>query len=389
MKLKPPQYVRAVMEKLEKANYECWLVGGCVRDALRGVEPHDYDIACSAKPAALVALFSGVPCLLKGLSHGTVTPIVAGHPVEVTAYRVEGAYSDHRRPDSVRFVNTVEEDLSRRDFTVNAMAYHPRRGLFDPFGGQFDLDQKMIRAVGEPSLRFEEDALRILRGMRFSARLGFSVEPYTAAAMRDKAQTLRLIAAERITAELRAMLESPASSELPGEFFPVFAALFPGLEERDIPALRSAFAAAGGDAGLRLAALALCSDFARWEKLALTRKESKRIKKLCALSALPSSRFSPWEIILTAAEQGVADVADCLLLRSAAGEDTEAAGAALTEALEQRLPLDLADLALSGADLKPLLPPERIGGALKALQRAVLMGACPNRKEALLSYLNQ
>ncbi len=199
-----PQRVRAVLERLEGAGYEAWCVGGAVRDALLGRTPEDWDVTTDALPEAVMALF-GAEALPTGLRHGTVT-VGGGRGVEVTTYRVDGAYSDHRRPDSVAFTRSLREDLARRDFTVNAMALSLRGELRDPFGGREDLARGVLRAVGDPRRRFEEDALRILRGLRFAARLGFALEPDTAAAMEDRAPLLGDIALERLRTETEGML---------------------------------------------------------------------------------------------------------------------------------------------------------------------------------------
>ena len=205
-----PAYALRVVAALEQAGFEAWLVGGWVRDALRGVGAHDVDVCTSApwQQTKLVLGAAGITVHETGTQHGTVTAVVEGHPVETTTYRVEGDYSDQRHPDSVTFVTDVREDLARRDFTVNAMAWHPTRGLLDPFGGREDLAAGVIRAVGEPHVRFEEDALRVLRAVRFACRLGFHIEPATQRALTAAAHELAHVARERVGAELRGILNS-------------------------------------------------------------------------------------------------------------------------------------------------------------------------------------
>lgn len=199
-----PAYACFVLDALERAGYESWIVGGWVRDALMGNPAHDVDICTQAhwQDTARVLEAVGAAVHLTGTDHGTVTAVVDGHPIEVTTYRVEGAYSDFRHPDSVEFVDRVELDLARRDFTVNALAFHPARGLCDPFDGAADMRAGIIRCVGEPQARFEEDALRVLRAVRFSARLNFTVEKNTQLALIAAAPELVHIARERIGAEL-------------------------------------------------------------------------------------------------------------------------------------------------------------------------------------------
>jgi tRNA nucleotidyltransferase (CCA-adding enzyme) len=203
-----------LLEVLEAAGYEAWVVGGWVRDALRGLPDHDIDVTTSARwqEVESVCAAAGIPVHETGTAHGTVTCVVEGVPIEVTTYRVEGAYSDLRHPDEVVFVDDVREDLARRDFTINAMAYHPVRGLLDPYGGQADLAAGIIRCVGDPARRFGEDALRVLRAVRFACRMGFTVEPATQAALDAAAPELSAIAHERIGAELDGILTSGRAS---------------------------------------------------------------------------------------------------------------------------------------------------------------------------------
>lgn len=199
-----------VMERLESAGYQAYMVGGCVRDELLGKNPKDYDVTTNALPAAVLALFPHTAPT--GLKHGTVTVIHHGQPVEVTTFRVETGYSDHRRPDKVVFVSRLEDDLARRDFTINAMAMDRKGRLYDPFGGQKDLIEKRIRTVGNAEDRFAEDALRMLRAVRFSAQLGFRVNDDTGLAIRRMRHTLTHLAVERVTAELEKMWSASCPS---------------------------------------------------------------------------------------------------------------------------------------------------------------------------------
>lgn len=205
-----PAYALRVVRALESAGWEAWVVGGWVRDALRGVRGHDVDVTTSApwREAERVLRAAGIEVHETGTRHGTVTAVVDGRPVETTTYRVEGSYTDHRHPDEVRFVTDVREDLARRDFTMNAMAWHPDRGLLDPFGGADDLLARTVRAVGDPARRFDEDALRVLRAVRFAARMGFSIEPATQRALVASAGGLAGIAQERIGQELDGIVRS-------------------------------------------------------------------------------------------------------------------------------------------------------------------------------------
>lgn len=203
-----PDYALAAIEALEGAGYEAWCVGGCVRDAVLGRDVNDYDIATSARWDDVERVLSarGFAIHRTGVKHGTVTASLDSQAMEITTYRADGAYSDSRHPDSVEFVSSIEEDLARRDFTINALAYHPQRGLLDCWGGLQDIERKMIRAVGDPDKRFCEDALRILRGCRFASQLGFSLDPATKQAMWARKMRMAHVSSERITHELTELL---------------------------------------------------------------------------------------------------------------------------------------------------------------------------------------
>ena len=199
-----------LLDTLHRAGYAAYVVGGCVRDSLLGLTPHDWDLCTSALPQQGMELFGEEKCIPTGLQHGTVTVKQGGGLYEITTFRTEGAYTDGRHPDEVHFVPDVQEDLARRDFTINAMAYNTKEGLVDPFGGQADLQSGILRAVGVPHQRFTEDALRILRLYRFAARFGFSIDPPTAQAAQELCAHLDCVSVERIEEELAKLLSAPA-----------------------------------------------------------------------------------------------------------------------------------------------------------------------------------
>lgn len=207
MKIALPGDVSLILSRLEKAGFEAYAVGGCIRDSLLGKVPKDWDVTTNAKPLEVKALFK--KSFDTGIEHGTVTVLLGESGYEITTYRVDGTYSDGRHPDGVTFSSSLEEDLKRRDFTINAMAYSPDRGLVDIFAGEQDLAQKRIRAVGTPQKRFMEDALRMLRGIRFGAELGFQIDPATLQAMIEKSSLLENVSKERIFSELNKILLSP------------------------------------------------------------------------------------------------------------------------------------------------------------------------------------
>ncbi|MBQ4275370.1 MAG: CCA tRNA nucleotidyltransferase [Lachnospiraceae bacterium] len=216
MKIDLPENVKNIIEELNKAGYEAYAVGGCVRDSILGRVPNDWDITTNAKPLDVKSIFRRT--VDTGLKHGTVTVLIGKEPYEVTTYRIDGEYEDSRHPKEVSFTSDLKEDLLRRDFTINAMAYNDTDGLVDIFGGMEDIEAKVIRCVGEPKERFSEDALRLLRAIRFAAQLGYNIEEKTYEAIKELSPTLKNISAERIQAELNKILVSDNPSMLKTAF---------------------------------------------------------------------------------------------------------------------------------------------------------------------------
>ncbi len=225
-----PREVSMILNTLEENGYEAYAVGGCVRDVLLGRKPKDYDVASSALPEQVMECFSGFDTVGTGLRHGTVTVIVNGRSIEITTFRKDGAYTDRRRPDSVTFSSSIEDDLSRRDFTINAMAYNPEKGIVDLYGGQRDLFLRKIACVGNPSERFGEDALRIMRALRFASELEFNIERSTADAIHEMKELLREISLERISGELTGLLDGLAPFKPLTEFADVIAVIIPEIK---------------------------------------------------------------------------------------------------------------------------------------------------------------
>ena len=217
-KLILPRPVEKILSRFHEGGYRADIVGGCVRDKLLLKEPNDYDITTNAAPDAVKALFSDCRTVDTGIKHGTVTLLFEGGAYEITTWRVEGKYLDNRRPSSVSFAKDISEDLSRRDFTVNAIAYSYTYGLTDLFGGREDIEAKILRSVGDPTARFREDALRILRALRFSATLGFAIEENTARAIRAEKALLHNISAERIYQELYKLLSGDMAESVLSEY---------------------------------------------------------------------------------------------------------------------------------------------------------------------------
>lgn len=229
MNFEIPDGARHILQTLNSAGHEAYLVGGCVRDLLRGMEPHDWDICTSALPEETERCFADRRVIETGLKHGTVTVLVGSEPYEITTYRTEGPYSDSRRPDYVRFVPNLEQDLARRDFTMNAIAMDLQGNLRDPYGGASDIKAGLIRCVGEPDQRFQEDGLRVMRALRFAAVFGYEIEERTARAVHENRAMLDRVAAERINAELCKLLVGQNAGEVLRQYPDVFCQFWPEL----------------------------------------------------------------------------------------------------------------------------------------------------------------
>ena len=224
-----PDYVNRILLRLRQAEHTAYAVGGCVRDALMGAVPHDWDVCTSARPEEIERVFGDLPQIHTGKKHGTVAVVLDHKTVEITTFRSEGVYLDGRHPSAVTFLSDLAGDLARRDFTINAMALDENEGLIDLFGGRKDLQNHMVRAVGDPARRFEEDALRILRGLRFASRLDFAIEQETARAMVAERERLLGISAERVFTELKGILIGQAAGRILRDFAPILFTILPEL----------------------------------------------------------------------------------------------------------------------------------------------------------------
>ncbi|MGM9624070.1 MAG: CCA tRNA nucleotidyltransferase [Eubacteriales bacterium] len=390
-----PKAIADILRRFDGAGIDAYCVGGCVRDALRGVVPHDWDLCTAAEPQTTRALFADQTCLETGIRHGTLTVLWDRMPVEITTYRVDGAYEGHRTPKQVTFSSSLREDCMRRDFTVNAMAYHPERGLFDFYGGREDLIEKRIRCVGDPEERFEEDALRMLRALRFSSVLDFSIEAETAAALHRKAPLLCGISGERIAAELQKLLCGVHAAELLwnyrdvcGVFLPVCARLSDG--ER-----------------LKVACSVLTEPEERFAALLYLCGLKNEEQVLSETACLPFSKaFAGNTAFLTGAAAAAVpgtryDVRRCLALWGydrfsaylrlhSALFPEEADGCRQAEALLDAVrtsgdAVSLSMLAVNGSDLALYgLHGREIGSCLGWLLDEVMRDIVPNEREALL-----
>ena len=391
----------ALLTRLHAAGHAAYAVGGCVRDSLLGQTPHDWDLCTSATPEQVLELFGEAHCIPTGLQHGTVTVKHGGELYEITTFRTEGAYSDGRHPDHVAFVPDVKEDLARRDFTINAMAYNAEEGLIDPFGGQSDLAAGIVRAVGEPQRRFEEDALRILRLYRFAARFGFAIDPATGQAARALCRHLDCVSEERIAEELSRLLAAPA----PGAYLEaeVLAVIFPELEAAELPESRrilDALEPGMEHVPVRLAAL-LCPLGEAGARAALKRlKCSNALTGTVATLVREAAAGMPGAALTLTARRflsryDLATITDLTALCSARHPEQAEAFAALRQEaarlVETNACCRINQLAVNGRDLMDagIRPGPGLRRVLDALLEQVLTGQLPNEKAALLAAAAQ
>lgn len=225
-----PKNVKTIIKILNTHNYEAFIVGGCVRDSVIGLTPHDWDICTNAKPEEIKKCFENFNTFDSGIKHGTISVVLDGEVFEVTTYRIDGTYSDNRRPDSVTFTSDITQDLARRDFTINAMAYNEKRGLIDPYGGRNDLSDKIIKCVGNPDFRFNEDALRIIRALRFASVYNFEIDDETAKSIHKNADLPNNIAVERISVELNKLLSGNGAEKILNNYRDVIAVFIPEIK---------------------------------------------------------------------------------------------------------------------------------------------------------------
>ena len=424
-----------LLDTLHRAGYAAYVVGGCVRDSLLGLTPHDWDLCTSALPQQVMELFGAQRCIPTGLQHGTVTVKQSGALYEITTFRTEGTYTDGRHPDEVHFVPDVREDLARRDLTINAMAYNEKEGLVDPFGGQADLQSGIVRAVGVPRQRFTEDALRILRLYRFAARFGFAIDPPTAQAAQELCAHLDCVSVERIEEELAKLLSAPApaayldkkillvilpelSSEALAAAKPVVDACPAGAE--NLPIRLAALLLSLGEDGIRRTLKRLRCSNALIEEAAVLVREARRrdgsflfghdsghsiARPIAFGNRVPPQRTVLRETTVTPGftiyarrllgKYNLCTVQRLAALGTALQPEHAADFAALSELAEQ-LDTDgvccrVSQLAVNGRDLMAAGVPAGPGirKVLEALLDGVIREEYPNERQALLAAVQQ
>lgn len=411
--LNVPNIVLFALQRLEGSGFDAYLVGGCVRDSLLGMTPHDWDICTDALPEDVLQCFEDQEVVCIGMRHGTVGVVLEGQMLEITTFRLDGTYSDQRHPDQVTFTKSLELDLKRRDFTINAMAYHLQKGVIDLFGGRADLQAGKIRCVGDAKTRFTEDALRILRGLRFSATLGFCVEETTAQAMHQQRMGLTAVAMERIRGEWDRILLGGNASIVLSDFFSIVAVLIPELQSCFISnhqaqvewrSLANTIASSPPSRAIRWvllldlitrrrdagAARQILQRFCYGQKevqyiLQLLKQKEKKLlpKPPCAKRAL---RLLGMQGILDliAVQEALATPKGC---RRAMG-DLRRVKSLVREIVGSGACYSLDTLAVNGKDLIELGIPEgpKVGGLLEKIMMQVIDDQLENNRESLLHY---
>ncbi len=379
--------VKFILNKLESAGYRADIVGGPVRDLLRGVIPNDFDITTSARPEETKAAFTGEKIIETGIKHGTVTLLKNGESYEITTYRIDGEYEDSRHPRSVEFTSRIEDDLARRDFTVNAIAYSERHGITDPFGGAEDIERKLIRAVGRAEDRFSEDALRIIRGIRFASTLGFTVEEETKAAMKKQAHLLCNISKERIFVEWKKLLSGDGAMWILSEYNDVISHFFPEVKIPD---------------GLNAEAWSKASNLARHislfydasaEKyaLAMQRMKTDRRTQMIGRSVLSATKkygrtLSDVAFMLRDLGEEAAEILmECEAILSLGNLSDKSL---IDRVKREKIPYNISMLELGGADLLELgFEGEEIKKALDFLLEKCIKSEVENRRGQLLKVV--
>jgi len=389
-----PGEVLTIIDILEKNGHEAFIVGGCVRDMLLGLEPKDFDICTSALPEQVLQLFP--KCIPTGIKHGTVTVLVNDTPFEVTTYRIESGYTDFRHPDNVMFSDSLTEDLKRRDFTINAMAYHPARGVVDPFDGIRDLKAKVIRTVGNPYERFGEDALRMLRAIRFQAVYGFSIENKTFSAIKALSNNISVISRERILEELNRILLSSypetfinlLDSKLLSHILPVPLPATADLRiltrlPEDIYTRWAAFlflAGVNNPDDIRI----VCTDLKMSNRL---KDEILMISKLLGVK-FPKNSYTMRLILSETGTDSFARALSILKILYPESEDLKETEKDFNRIISEKHCISLSGLAVKGSDLLSagFKPGKNIGTLLNVLFTCVLQNPDLNRKELLMLF---
>lgn len=378
--------VKYIIEELNKHGFRADVVGGPVRDFLLGKQPHDYDITTSARPEQVEEVFSGKRIVETGIKHGTVTLVLNGENYEITTYRIDGEYLDSRHPESVEFTTELAEDLSRRDFTMNALCYNPKQGITDLHGGEADINSRIIRAVGDPEKRFTEDALRIIRGLRFAAVLGFDIEEKTAEAMEKCAHLMEKVSAERIFTEWKKLISGDFAYDVIDKYRHIIRVFLPEVADEPLPEkarfdisepivrMIALFKGVGGEM-YRVAMMRLKTDSGTRDAGFLTLTSMKNY-----------DTSSPLAIKILMSELGAEIASLRLKVEYLLGMREHEEMFEVEKIIERREPYRVGDLDINGSDLISLgIKGPRVGQEMRALLRLVMEGRLKNERAALIS----
>lgn len=391
MELRLPENVEYLIARLEQNGYRADIVGGSVRDLLLGKRPYDYDITASATPDQTKAVFSDLRTVDTGIKHGTVSVILDGESYEITTYRVDGEYKDSRHPEEVFFTTRIEEDLARRDFTVNAIAYSPTYGITDPFGGRNDIYGGVIRAVGDAELRFDEDALRILRGVRFAATLGFKIEDKTAAAIRNKKHLLKNVSAERIYVELKKMLSGDHAYRVISNYADVVCEVIPALDKIILPDENKFSDADYLSRLLSIFYLSKENSDTAFEESCYALRTDSHIREVgvSVLSSVGKYDLTTDKGLTYLLRDMDTERAEVLIkLQMTLGSAEISSLTRLISLVSSGVCYRYSDLAVGGRDIISLgIKGRAVGEALDALLTAVIEGEVNNNRDDLISYI--
>ena len=391
-----PSSLTQLIARIEAAGFSAYAVGGCVRDALLGRPIHDWDVTTSATPEQIKSIFADCRTIDTGIQHGTVTVLFMGDSYEITVFRVDGSYTDGRHPDAVRFSSSLKEDFARRDFTVNAMAYSPAEGIVDLFSGREDLKNQTIRAVGDPILRFTEDALRILRALRFSATLGFAIEPLTSEAMTALSHRLSLVSGERVMVEIEKALLGKNASAVFSSYYSVVASAWNNLKNEARYAQNVALLdSLPFDLDIRLAALFLGVEQAKEPKFFLSLRFSRDIARGASNLIKEAERTLPltdYEAKILLGTYGIAFCEKLVSLWMAIYPDQKDSLTAMLAVISawhsENACVTVAQLAVKGKDLEALgIQGVDLGKWLRQLLEEVMQEHLVNEKEQLIAYV--
>ena len=380
MRIELPDYVKELMAKLSENGFESFVVGGAIRDTLLGITVHDYDLATNALPDEIQEIFKDYYTIPTGIRHGTLTVMVNGNKIEITTYRKDSIYDDHRHPNEVTFSSSIHEDCARRDFTINAFAYNETDGFQDFYDGLSDLEKKLIRCIRDPYERFDEDALRILRAIRFSSQLGFQIEEETAKAIHEKKNLLSYISHERIHDEVNGILAHPCSS-LMKDYYDVFSSVLPALS--DYSSL--------DEKGTTYTRLALLLEETNYQNIlkeyCYANKEIQSVENFIQLKDAPLQNKIDVKKVLSLLKNDWEDYLDYRYAKDTSLSKDELMHL-YKEILENKECYSLSDLSINGDDVTALgYRKQEISNALHTALNAVIEEKVENKKEVLIDFL--